>query len=155
MPYVPRDVADYFVIQNPKPGRHYRWLSADPNRLSRWLMSFGPNPGYQLECGPTLEDTRRIAGELGRPELVDEQLNRIKIGNLYLGSIPEEEYRRRLVEKREEVEELRTVAQDDFMDRASRIPHVRPFVNKEVEEIEDRKSFAQRPTDNRVGYTKS
>lgn len=151
MPWQDPDTMDEFAIPNPDPSRHYRWLDTNPKKLRRWLLQ----GKYELECGATREATEKLAEKLFGPAgagMVADGINRIMAGDHYLASIPIEEYERRRQLIAAAGRDAVSRSEDDYMDKAARIPHVTPF-KRDVEEIEDRKRFALRDSTNRVGYT--
>lgn len=163
MPYSgPRGDRDWSYIPNPDPTRHYRWLADDPRRLSLWLRSIGNCPGYELVRRPYAKPVKDIdetnttwglAKQLGLdPEgYVDVTNNRIRYQFSVLASIPMEEYERRVSESREEAIQRDASIEDSYMARVE-ARGVRPF-KRELEEIEDRKEFATRPSNNRVSLS--
>ena len=144
MPYVPRG-QDPWLIPNPAPGRHYRYISSKPEKLGLWLRSFGDRPGYALERGATVEATKKLAVQLGlSEEQVDVALNRIGYGHNVLASIPIEEYVRRTSELSAQNAENIGAAKEAYHAAVDEIPGVTSF-ERSPEEHEDRKRVATRP----------
>ena len=143
MPYIPQGT-DPWVVPNPQPGRHYRYISSKPERLSLWLRSYGDRPGYSLERGATVEDTKKIAVSLGlSEEQVDLNLNRIMYGHNVLASIPEEEYRKRTAEFAKTTNDKVGNAKEAFHAVGDDLPGITTFERTE-EEHNDRKRIATR-----------
>jgi len=156
MPYIPQG-EDAWAVPNPQPGRHYRYLSTKPEKLGLWLRSFGSRPGYSLERGATIEDTKKLADLLGvGAEMVDENINRIMYGNNVLASIPMEEYIRRRKELGAIDAEKEAAAKEAFHVAGDK-PGIKTFERTEEEHI-DRKRIAtrgDRPFSGQTGRGKS
>lgn len=143
MPYIPQG-QDPWLIPNPNPERHYRYLSSKPEKLGLWLRSFGDRPGYALERGATVEATKALAVELGlSEEMVDLNLNRIGYGHNVLASIPMEEYLRRQGELIGMKDEAIGAAKEEFHATVDELPGVKSF-ERTPDEHKDRKRVATR-----------
>ena len=143
MPYIPQG-ADPWEVTHPQPGRHYRYISSTPEKLGLWLRSFGDRPGYALERGATVKDTKELAIKLGlSAEQVDTNLNRIGYGHNVLASIPMEEYLRRRRELGEKVDTRESDAKEAFLATADELPGVTAF-ERSPDEHKDRKRIATR-----------
>lgn len=146
MPWMPTGT-NPLDVPNKEPGRHYRWLwYANKQKFAQWLMSFGDRPGYRLEQGRTLDETKALAERLGFSiGYVDIATNRIVFGDLVLASIPQVEYERRFNEDTAEQRALATAVErgEDYKEALSDNPHVRPFA-MQLGEWEDRKNHATR-----------
>jgi hypothetical protein len=142
------------AIRNGDPSLHYRWVRNKPERYEQLFIPHGDRPGYSIVQGTSIESTRELAIKLFGTEsaqgLVDER-NRIKYGDLILASIPKVEYEQRLEELRENDRRTRQSIDEAYRDSLDR-RGVRALV-AELGEFEDRKSFATRESNNRVGYT--
>jgi hypothetical protein len=143
MPYTPQ-TGDLFGVPTPETGRHYRWLSTRPEKLSGWLRSFGTIPGYRLERGATLDRTKERCTALGLPvECVNEATNRIEFGFNVLASIPLEEHERRTSEKRSIERSREGQVEDSFRATIDRVPGATARIDV-AEEFEARKQHAVR-----------
>lgn len=143
MPYIPQG-ADPWLIPTPDSSRHYRWLNSNPMRLGLWLRAFGSVPGYRLERGATIEDTKRIADTLGlSAESVDLATNRIAYGHNVLASIPIEEYARRSAAQVDEQLEKIAEVEDSAFANIDNIKGVRAF-KEHPDEMKERERHAVR-----------
>lgn len=145
MPYAgPTDnPMDPWGIPRPASDRQYRWLSTDPRRLSMWLRAYGDIPGYDLVQGASLEDTRKLADQLGLSRRLVDASNRIVYGHNVLAHIPLEEHHRRQREQINEQLDKITQAKDQFLADADGLHGVTPF-EEHPEETQDRKQFNTR-----------
>jgi len=135
----------------PETGKHYRWLSIDIRRLQAWQVGVGTGrPGYRLVKGDTVAQTKEEAKKIGlNDEYVNELANRIQYGDVTLGWIPEEEYQKRVRETTSR-QAGRVAASKQAIEEVN-LPGVKLRV-QEVGEIEERKKFARRDSNNRVGW---
>jgi len=144
MPYVPPGT-DQLAVPKPQPGKSYRWLADDRDRLQGHLLSHGGRPGWRLCRGKNVVETRGIAETLGFNEThVDEATNTIKYGRLILADIPTTEYQLRLREKKAEALALQEAEGDAAIDRMAQKGI--NAVAREPEEWEDRRKFAAEDT---------
>lgn len=156
MPYQ-RPIDDPWSIPNPKPGRHYRWLAADPRRLSLWLRSYGDIPGYSLVQGKTKQETISKAEELGYDASWVDANNRISFGHNVLADIPVEEYHRRTKERIDEQLDKINEATNKVYELTEPVKGVEPFI-EHPDETQARKEFSKRedrPFSGQAGRGKS
>lgn len=134
------------------PDRHPRFISMDARRMKGHATSYGKYPGYQqLGAGMSADELAETVEKLGMTrDVINTALNRVVIGDLMLAWIPREEYERRFREKLTAAEERINRSIDRHL-ASQRTKGIKPIV-METEELEDRRAFAARESDNRVGY---
>lgn len=133
---------DPFNIPKKKPGREYRWLADDRDRMNEHLIGAGDRPGWKLVRGNTVPSTRELCVALGLPEsYVDETVNMIKYGRLILADIPATEAKKRRQDLRQEGIDKREAQVDEFNDKFAGRKGVNAAI-REMAEFEDRKKFA-------------
>jgi hypothetical protein len=129
-------------------GTHLRWCNArDLERLAGHMAGPGNGrPGYAFVQGKDVNETKRIARELGRAEAeVDVARNRIMCKENVLCYIPRAEHELRKQEMAEEARARRAGIGEAFDSAIDGLntPHIKPF-RREVGEIQERKAHAER-----------
>ena len=150
MPYVPNRNTDVFYIPNPEPGRAYRFISSDIRRLAGHLRSYGDIPGYRIEQGNSVEETKKLCEKLGLPiEYVVAARNRIEYGDVILASIPDVEKVRRFHESLEHTRDRLDQSKDKFYGQVESTRGMKVY-ERDLAEHQDRKRHAERDGRDRV-----
>lgn len=148
-----RQRLDPMYVPIKEKGWHYRWLADDPDRLSQHVVGENPGEGYSVLRGATFDEAKEIAAAHGLPETyVDPLTCRIRFGRLVLGRVPMAVIMARRAEKAAERKGTFSSVKETYIERARRAG-VKPVFFEDIEELEDRKKFATRESDNRVALS--